>query len=53
MELNKFYSEKCEITMEERLPASSVDIIITSPPYNYSKRKGGPGDSGKYDIYVD
>ena len=53
MKVNVFYNEKCEITMEERLPESSIDLIITSPPYNYSKRKGGPGDVGKYDVYVD
>jgi site-specific DNA-methyltransferase (adenine-specific) len=36
------------------LEPQSVDLIITSPPYNLSKkRKGGPSDKGKYDIYKD
>ena len=34
-------------------PDKSTDLIITSPPFNYTPRVGGPGDTGKYDIYRD
>ena len=30
-----------------------VDLILTSPPYNMTKRKGGYADTGRYDVYVD
>ena len=32
---------------------NSQDIIITSPPYNMTKRRGGYADSGRYDVYKD
>jgi site-specific DNA-methyltransferase (adenine-specific) len=36
------------------MPPNFVDLVITSPPYNLSKkRKGGPSDTGKYDTYKD
>ena len=31
----------------------SIDLIITSPPYNMTKRKGGYADTGRYDKYID
>jgi DNA modification methylase len=31
----------------------SVDMVLTSPPYNMTYRKGGFGDSGRYDVYKD
>lgn len=45
------YIEDCLDTMS-RL-SNSVDLIITSPPYNMTSRKGGNADSGRYDVYVD
>jgi len=52
-EINKIFNEDCILTMKN-LPEKSVDLIITSPPYNTCvKRKGGPTDIGKYDIYKD
>lgn len=52
-EINKIFNEDCILTMQN-LPQKSVDLIITSPPYNTCvKRKGGPTDIGKYDIYKD
>lgn len=33
MEVNKIYNEDCLVTMA-RIPDNSVDLIITSPPYN-------------------
>lgn len=32
---------------------NKVDIVLTSPPYNMTKRKGGYADTGRYDEYVD
>ena len=37
----------------ERLESNSVDLILTSPPYNMTSRKGGTSDKGRYDIYRD
>ena len=31
----------------------AVDLILTSPPYNMTKRPGGDADSGRYDEYED
>lgn len=33
MELNKIYNENCLDTMK-RMPDNSIDLIVTSPPYN-------------------
>ena len=35
-ELNKIYDTDCVDGMS-RLPAGSVDVIVTSPPYNIGK----------------
>ena len=37
MELNKIWNESNEITMREHIDPHSVDVIITSPPYNNSR----------------
>jgi site-specific DNA-methyltransferase (adenine-specific)/modification methylase len=38
----------------ERMEEKSVNIILTSPPYNMTKRKGGYADKQpRYDVYVD
>ena len=39
----------------ERMIANEekVDLILTSPPYNMTKRKGGYADTGRYDEYND
>lgn len=51
--MNKIFNEDCLVTMK-KLPEKCVDLVITSPPYNTCvKRKGGPADIGKYDIYKD
>ena len=36
MEINRIYNESCLDTMN-RLPDSSVDLVVTSPPYEYEK----------------
>ena len=52
IDLNHIYCENCTDTMS-RMDSQSVDVILTSPPYNMSKRKGGISDSGRYDVYKD
>lgn len=46
-------NEDCLISMEKNIEKESVDLVMTSPPYNMTKRKGGTSDSGRYDVYVD
>lgn len=50
--INKIYNEDCLITLSHMDPLS-VDVILTSPPYNMTKRKGGYADTGRYDVYQD
>lgn len=52
VELNKIYNEDCFVTMS-KMRDNFVDIVMTSPPYNMTSRKGGIADSGRYDIYED
>lgn len=50
--LNSFYNEDCFITMDKMKHENfTVDIVLTSPPYNMTKRKGGDADTGRYDVY--
>lgn len=54
MEINKIYNEDCLITMKNNIDEKSIDLVITSPPYNMTKRKGGYADKEKrYDDYQD
>lgn len=53
MIMDKFYNEDCFLTMS-KMEDKSVDLILTSPPYNMTKRKGGYADKqSRYDIYSD
>lgn len=52
IEINKIYNEDCFITMS-KMDDASIDIVMTSPPYNMTSRKGGISDSGRYDVYED
>ena len=53
MEINKFYNEDCLETMS-KMTDESIDLILTSPPYNMTKRKGGYADKQpRYDEYND
>lgn len=51
MEFNKIYNEDCFLTMDRM--QTKVDVVLTSPPYNMTKRKGGISDTGRYDCYID
>lgn len=48
----QLHNENCLSTMQTILP-NSIDVILTSPPYNMTKRKGGISDTGRYDEYID
>ena len=53
MKLNHFYNEDCFLTIKNIINNGiKVDVILTSPPYNMTKRKGGNADSGRYDVYT-
>ena len=52
IKLNTIYNEDCFDTMK-RMENESVNLILTSPPYNMTKRKGGYADTGRYDVYND
>jgi DNA modification methylase len=51
MELNKIYNEDCLLTME-RLDANCIDLILTSPPYNTS-RKGSSLNNASANVRYD
>lgn len=53
MELDIIYNEDCNVTISDRIDDSSIDLVLTSPPYNMTKRKGGCADTGRYDVYKD
>lgn len=47
------YNEDCRETIN-RFEEGSINCVLTSPPYNMTKRKGGYADKSKrYDSYVD
>ena len=54
MNINYFYNEDCKVTIE-RMKQERVhpNVVLTSPPYNMTKRKGGVSDTGRYDVYQD
>lgn len=54
MNINYFYNEDCKVTIE-RMKQECVhpNVVLTSPPYNMAKRKGGVSDTGRYDVYQD
>lgn len=54
MEINKIYNEDCLLTMSKHIDEHSVDVILTSPPYNTSRvySKSDPY-SFRYDSYSD
>lgn len=51
---NIIYNEDCFTTIDRLIEEGwFVDCILTSPPYNMTKRKGGYADTGRYDVYTD
>lgn len=54
MEKNIIYNEDCFVTINKISEnGDKVDCVLTSPPYNMTKRKGGYADTGRYDVYED
>lgn len=52
--MNKIFNEDCLITMDRDELKNQVDLVITSPPYNMTPRKGGWADkTNRYDSYRD
>ncbi len=51
---NIIFNEDCLLTMQRQELRCKVDLIVTSPPYNMTNRKGGYADKTKrYDLYED
>ena len=49
MELNQIYNEDCFKTLDRMAEEGiKIDGVLTSPPYNMTKRKGGYADTGRY-----
>lgn len=52
--MNKIFNESCLDTMNRNELKNTIDLVITSRPYNMTKRKGGYADKTKrYDVYED
>lgn len=51
---DKIFQEDCFSTIK-RLKENKqfIDMVLTSPPYNMTSRKGGYADTGRYDVYQD
>lgn len=52
VDINKIYNEDCSLTMS-KMDNNIIDMVMTSPPYNMSKRNGGISDTLRYDVYRD
>ena len=52
MEINKIYNEDCFETMN-KMPNEFIDLIITSPPYNTSRKNTNDLYNDRYDEYID
>lgn len=54
MEVNKIYNEDCIATMSHNIDLGSVDIILTSPPYNTCRSNGSLKTyASRYEEYSD
>jgi site-specific DNA-methyltransferase (adenine-specific) len=52
MEFNKIYNEDC-ISGMKKLPDNSVDLIVTSPPYNLNIQYAGHKDDMTLENYYE
>ena len=54
--INHIYNEDCMKTMQ-KLPVDSVDVVLTSPPYNTARTAKGDralqNRENRYDVFVD
>ncbi len=53
MKINQIYNEDCLKGIKEKLEKESVDIIITSPPYNIGVKYNSYNDNKKFEEYLD
>ena len=53
METNKIYLMDCVEGMKTEIESNSVDIIITSPPYNIGIKYNSHKDNMPFDKYLD
>ncbi len=51
--LNKIYQMDCIKGMNEVLPAKSIDVIVTSPPYNINVDYNSYNDNRPFNEYLD
>lgn len=47
MKLNHIFNEDCFVTMKRHIDVHSVNVVLTSPPYNTMR------DNRMYDVYAD
>jgi site-specific DNA-methyltransferase (adenine-specific) len=52
MELNKIYNEDCVLGMK-KLSDNSIDLIVTSPPYNLNIQYAEHNDAMTLEVYYD
>ena len=52
LELNKIYNQNCIEGMREHIPDNSIDLVVTSPPYNVGINYDSWNDNLPWDIYV-
>lgn len=52
LELNKVYQTDCIKAMTEDLTPKSIDIIVTSPPYNIGVKYNSHKDNMKFEDYL-
>jgi site-specific DNA-methyltransferase (adenine-specific) len=50
---NRIFTEDCLEGMRRRLPDKSIDVIVTSPPYNIGMRYNRYEDSRPFEEYLD
>ena len=53
MELNKIYQMDCIEGMKKLIPDKSIDVIVTSPPYNIGMKYNMHNDNMPFDEYLD
>lgn len=57
MEKNKIYNEDCLVTMRNHIDSRSVNVILTSPPYNTGRsvtnERARSNHEARYDCYAD
>ena len=57
METNIIYNEDCLVTMRQRIDKGSVNVILTSPPYNTGRKatneRARRNHEARYDAYTD